>query len=145
MSQSRNVRSTEKRARGIPSYRRRKNISMYTSYKQTSINLYKKEEETKLMQESIDWYTEHNCRVNKSHKGTGYQHVKPKRTRPNTTFSQTFTNHSTENCTTPSQPLGTLEQSNKFIIIKSIPKIYNLPHIHLYPSISNNKYIYCFF
>lgn len=131
MSQSRNVRST---ARGIPWYRRRKNISMYTSYyKQTSkyiyIYIHKKEEETKLMQENIDWYTEHNCsRVNKSHKEAGYQpNVKPKRTRPNTTRPQNFhQNHSPKNYTTPSQSLGTLQQSNKFIIIKSIPKIYNL-------------------
>lgn len=81
------------------------------------------------MQENIDWYTEHNCsRVNKSHKEAGYQpNVKPKRTRPNTTRPQNFhQNHSPKNYTTPSQSLGTLQQSNKFIIIKSIPKIYNL-------------------
>lgn len=69
-SQSRNVRSTAKRARGIPC-RRKKNISIYTSYKILHIYIKRKKKKKQLIQENIDWYTEHNCRMNKSHKETG--------------------------------------------------------------------------
>lgn len=48
-----------------------KKIFLYTRLIKFYIYIKRKKKKKQLIQENIDWYTEHNCRMNKSHKETG--------------------------------------------------------------------------